>query len=149
MTPRILSFDRWRPAEGSKARRLRVLVVDDDDLFRTFVERVLHEGGYETAVARDGEEALAIAANAPAFDLLLTDEMMPCIPGHQLARYMRSRHPDIKVLYVTGYSDRLFGEKQSLWADEAFLEKPCGPAALLEAAALLVGGSTSGRQTRP
>ncbi len=83
------------------------------------------------------------------FDLLLTDEMMPCIPGHQLARYMRSRQPNIKVLYVTGYSDRLFGEKQSLWADEAFLDKPCGPAAILQAASLLLSGAIAVPQTQP
>jgi len=149
MTPRIVPFDPWRFAKASDRRPARVLVVDDDDLFRTFVERVLGDGGYQTAVARDGEEALAIAANAPPFDLLLTDEMMPCIPGHQLARYMRMRHPAIKVLYVTGYSDRLFGEKQSLWADEAFLDKPCGPAAILEAVSLLLDGSIAARQTQP
>jgi CheY-like chemotaxis protein len=143
MTPRIVSFERWRAANTPQPRAARVLVVDDDDLFRTFVDRVLKEAGYETAVARDGEEALAIAANGQPFDLLLTDEMMPCIPGHQLARYMRGRQPSIKVLYVTGYSDRLFGEKQSLWADEAFLEKPCGPAAIVEAVSLLVSGTTA------
>ena len=148
MTPRILAFEDWRSRTPAR-RPARVLVVDDDDLFRVFVARVLQDGGYDTTVARDGEEALAIAANAPAFDLLLTDEMMPCIPGHQLARYMRSKQPDIKVLYVTGYSDHLFKEKQSLWADEAFLEKPCGPAAILEAASLLINGVIAVPQTRP
>jgi two-component system cell cycle sensor histidine kinase/response regulator CckA len=148
MTPRILSFDTWR-AKAPARKAPRVLVVDDDDLFRTFVQRVLQDAGYEAIVARDGEEALSIAANAPAFDLLLTDEMMPCIPGHQLARYMRSRQPYLKVLYVTGYSDHLFREKQSLWADEAFLEKPCGPAAIVEAASLLIDGAIAVPQTRP
>jgi two-component system, cell cycle sensor histidine kinase and response regulator CckA len=148
MTPRILSFDTWR-GKAPERKTPRVLVVDDDDLFRTFVQRVLKDAGYEAIVARDGEEALSIAANAPAFDLLLTDEMMPCIPGHQLARYMRSRQPYLKVLYVTGYSDHLFREKQSLWADEAFLEKPCGPAAIVEAASLLIDGAIAVPQTRP
>lgn len=149
MMPRILSFDRWRGPHVKPRRPSRVLIVDDDDLFRTFVERVLREGGYETAVARDGEEALALASNGEPFDLLLTDEMMPCIPGHQLARYMRSRQPNIKVLYVTGYSDRLFGEKQSLWADEAFLDKPCGPAAIVQAASLLLSGAIAVPRTQP
>jgi CheY-like chemotaxis protein len=149
MRPRILSFESWRGVAAPAARAARVLIVDDDDLFRTFVARVLREEGYVTAVARDGEEALALAANGDPFDLLLTDEMMPCIPGHQLARYMRSRQPNIKVLYVTGYSDRLFGEKQSLWADEAFLDKPCGPAAILQAAALLLSGAIAVPRTQP
>ena len=95
MKSRILSFESWRRGDAPAARAPRVLIVDDDDLFRTFVERVLREEGYFTAVARDGEEALALAATGEPFDLLLTDEMMPCIPGHQLARYMRSRQPNI------------------------------------------------------
>ncbi len=149
MMPRILSFERWRGRTAVTRQAPRVLIVDDDDLFRRFVERVLREDGYETSVARDGEEALALAGNGTPFDLLLTDEMMPCIPGHQLARYMRTRQPNIKVLYVTGYSDRLFSEKQSLWADEAFLDKPCGPAAILEAASLLLSGAIVVPRTQP
>jgi CheY-like chemotaxis protein len=145
---RILRFHGWRAAAPA-ARARRVLIVDDDDLFRSFVQRVFADEGYETEVARDGDEALAVAANSPAFDLLLTDEIMPCMPGHQLARFMRVRQPDLKVLYVTGYSDRLFREKQSLWADEAFLEKPCTPAELVEAAAQLVAPSSVPREASP
>ena len=51
---------------------------------------------------------------------------------------MRAQRPSLKVLYLTGFSDRLFKEKVTLWADEAFLEKPCSVKGLLEAVALLL-----------
>ena len=62
------------------------------------------------------------------------------ITGHQLARYMRERYLDIKVLYLSGYREQLFKEKGSLWADEAFLDKPCTPQQLTEAVARLLFG---------
>jgi FixJ family two-component response regulator len=71
---------------------------------------------------------------------------MPRITGHQLARYMRERYLDIKVLYLTGFRDVLFKEKGSLWADEAFLDKPCTPDGLLQAVSLLLFGSLNKEQ---
>ena len=62
------------------------------------------------------------------------------------ARYMRERYLDIKVLYLTGFRDVLFKEKGSLWADEAFLDKPCTPDGLLEAVSLLMFGTVGGRK---
>jgi CheY-like chemotaxis protein len=73
-------------------------------------------------------------------DVLVTDMMMPEMLGDQLARRLRQLHPALKVLYVTGFSDRLFAEKLTLWEGEAFLEKPCTPTGLLEAMSLLLYG---------
>jgi YesN/AraC family two-component response regulator len=71
--------------------------------------------------------------------------MMPRMAGHQLARYMREQFLDIKVLYVTGYRDNVFAAKGSLWADEAFLDKPCSPAGVREAVSLLLFGTLLSR----
>jgi CheY-like chemotaxis protein len=118
----------------------RILVVDDEEPVRRFVERVLSEAGYETSVAADGAEALQLAAKLTAIDLLVTDVMMPNMLGDELARRLRQNEPDLKVLYITGYTDRLFKEKITLWEAEAFLEKPCSVAGLLEAVSLLLYG---------
>jgi YesN/AraC family two-component response regulator len=75
------------------------------------------------------------------FDLVVTDVMMPQMTGDELARRLRLQHPTVKVLYLTGFSDRLFKEKVTLWADEAFLDKPCTVKGLLEAVSLLLFGS--------
>jgi two-component system cell cycle sensor histidine kinase/response regulator CckA len=121
-------------------RRRRVLVVDDNEGIRQLVETVLLDAGYEIAVASNGDEAFEIASKLGTLDLLLTDERMPGMLGHQLARRLREREPALKVLYFTGFSDQLFDEKSRLWADEAYLEKPCTPKGLVEAVSLLLDG---------
>jgi two-component system cell cycle sensor histidine kinase/response regulator CckA len=126
--------------KGAPKRPLSVLLVDDEDLVRKFVERVLREAGYQTATASDGPEALEVAASLETFDILVTDVMMPQMTGDELARRIRVATPSIKVLYLTGFSDRLFKEKVTLWADEAFLDKPCSVKGLLQAVSLLLSG---------
>lgn len=117
-----------------------MLIVDDELSVRKFVERVLAEGGYTTRTAADGPEAIEIAATLDRFDILVTDLMMPQMTGDELARRLRLLHPALKVLYLTGFSDRLFKEKVTLWEDEAFLDKPCSVKGLLQAVSLLMFG---------
>ena len=122
-------------------RPISVLIVDDEPSVQRFVERVLSDAGYSTKVAGDGPEALETASRMDEFDLVVTDVMMPQMTGDELARRLRVQHPTVKVLYLTGFSDRLFKEKVTLWADEAFLDKPCTVKGLLEAVSLLLFGS--------
>ncbi|HKB10234.1 MAG TPA: response regulator [Vicinamibacterales bacterium] len=124
----------------TQSRPPSALIVDDEPSVQKFVERVLSEAGYATTIAGDGPEALDAAAKMEHFDILVTDVMMPQMTGDELARRLRAQHPTLKVLYLTGFSDRLFKEKVTLWADEAFLDKPCSVKGLLEAVALLLFG---------
>ena len=121
-------------------RPLRILIVDDEEPIRRFVDRVLRDAGYVTFIAADGVEALALTQKEEAFDVVVTDLMMPGMSGDELARRLRQDEPRLKVLYLTGYSDRLFMEKVTLWQDESFLEKPCSVKGLKEAVALLFFG---------
>ena len=84
---------------------MRVLIVDDEPAIRRFLDEVLRGAGYETVLAGDGEDAFEIPG---PFDLLLTDLMMPRMAGDVLALKMFKRDPKLKVLYLTGQSDRLF-----------------------------------------
>src|SRR5437870_4824363 len=124
---------KWKPR-----RSVSVLVVDDEQSVRKFVERVLGDAGYTTATASDGPEAIEVAAKLKQFDLLVTDLMMPQLTGDEVARRLRVDRPSLKVLYLTGFSDRLFKEKVTLWADEAFLDKPCSVKGLQQAVSLLM-----------
>ena len=126
--------------KSAPAQPLSVLVVDDEELVRKFVDRVLTEAGYQITTASDGPEALEVAARLERFDILVTDVMMPQMTGDELARRVRVTKPGMKVLYLTGFSDRLFKEKVTLWADEAFLDKPCSVKGLLQAVSLLLFG---------
>jgi two-component system cell cycle sensor histidine kinase/response regulator CckA len=119
---------------------ISALIVDDEEPLRRFVERVLRQAGYRTAVAADGPEAILVAQKLETFDILVTDVMMPQMTGDELARRLRQTEPRLKVLYLTGYSDRLFKEKVTLWKDEAFLDKPCSVKGLMEAVSLLLFG---------
>ena len=117
-----------------------VLVVDDETSVRSFVSRVLQTAGYEVVVAGSGTEAIESFNDMKRCDLVLTDLMMPHMNGDELARRLRLEEPDLKVLYLTGFSDKLFAERVLLWDGEAFLDKPCSPKAVIEGVSLLLSG---------
>jgi two-component system cell cycle sensor histidine kinase/response regulator CckA len=132
--------ERARPSVNQTPPTTRVLIVDDESSVREFLLRALREAGYEALSAESGADALAVVNQTDAFELLLTDLMMPHMRGDELARLMRQQQPELKVLYLTGYSDSLFAEKHVLWKGEAFLDKPCTLKGLLEAVTLLLRG---------
>src|ERR1700741_5025445 len=105
--PSIKAYAARFKASAPK-RPTRVLVVDDEEPVRRFVERVLSEAGYVTTVANDGTDAVFLAGNGAPFDILVTDLVMPEMSGDELARRLRQNDPSLKVLYLTGFSDRLF-----------------------------------------
>lgn len=122
-----------------------MLVVDDEPSVRMFAERVLREAGYDVAVASDGPDALRmVEAQTVPFDVFVVDVLMPQMTGDELARQLRQREPDVKVLYLTAYSDRLFKEKTTLWENEAFVDKPVSVKGLPEAVSLMLFGHTQG-----
>jgi two-component system cell cycle sensor histidine kinase/response regulator CckA len=118
-------------------RPTTVLILDDEEPIRRVLDRILQSAGYVTRLASTGAEALAVAGGRDPIDLLLTDLMMPEMNGDEVARRLRQTHPALKVLYYTGYCDRLFENKGTMWEDEAYLEKPCSAKAVLEAVSLL------------
>jgi CheY-like chemotaxis protein len=139
---RLLTFMKG-PARVKEpaAQPLRILIVDDEEPVRRFVERVLRDAGYATTLAADGPEAIAAADKMEQIDILVTDVMMPAMQGDELARRLRQSRRSLKVLYLTGYSDQLFKEKVTLWADEAYLDKPCSVKGLVQAVSLVLFGS--------
>lgn len=121
-----------------------VLIVDDEAVVVTFVERVLESAGYrQLMTATSGEAALDLCAKKGMPSLLVTDLKMPRMEGDELAAELRRREPDLKVLYLTGFADMLFKNKEVLWEGEAYLEKPCTINGLLEAVSLLLSGEVS------
>ena len=118
---------------------LRVLLVDDEAPIRTLVKRCLVES-FEVVEAANGPEALAFLTDIDRVGLLITDEMMPDIQGHELARRFRLQKPDLKVLYLTGFADRLFDAKDKMWQAEAYLDKPFTRDGLRQAIAQLLYG---------
>lgn len=83
-----------------------VLLVEDEPALRTSVERILEQHGYKVVVAPDGHAALkASETHGSVFDLLITDIVLPQMRGTELARRLIERHPQLRVLYMSGYSE--------------------------------------------
>ena len=107
--PRAKSLSA-EPAERAKATSPRgdemILVVEDNPGVRKAVIRQLHDFGYRTVEADSGAAALALVQGGIAFDLLLTDVIMPGgITGYQLVDELRLGRPDLKVLFTSGYTE--------------------------------------------
>ena len=120
----------------------RVLLVDDSQAMRTFVEAALEEdGGFEVECARGGAEALKLMPQFE-FDIVITDINMPDINGLELIRFARShdRYKDTPVLIIsTEGNERDVKRAMDLGATE-FLVKPFTPEQLVEACRRHVGG---------
>jgi CheY-like chemotaxis protein len=111
-----------------------VLLVDDEAPLRRIAERILEAAGYQVTAVGSGEEALAHLFGRGAPDLLVTDVVMPKMSGRELAQQVRREHPELQVLYVSGYPGR-FRPGPS----ESFLGKPFDRRALLDAVASALG----------
>jgi CheY-like chemotaxis protein len=123
-----------RPAPIPRSGPRTVLVVDDEEGIRQIARRVLESKGYRVILAADGPAALAVEATYDGpIDLLLTDMTMPGMDGHELARQLSVRRPDVRVLLMTGYADEP--------RDEATrMQKPFTPIQLAEAVAAAFDG---------
>ena len=107
-----------------------ILVVEDDDTVRGFVQRVLVGHGYTVLAASSGAEALEIAPQQ-AIDMLITDVVIPDMHGPEIARRFSEIHPDAKTLFVSGYTENAIAHHQVLDEGVAFLQKPLSVANLV------------------
>jgi hypothetical protein len=123
-----------------------VLVVDDEPSMCEFLRTVLCTAGHQVVTATSADQAIAKYRVCRPFDVLLADVVMPRMSGDELAERLRADDPNLKVIYLTGSREQLFGKKVLLSIDEALLEKPCTPTAVLDAISLLVDLR---RQDRP
>ncbi len=110
-------------ATPSSAATAKILLVEDDDLVRSHVEAQLAGLGYRVVSARNGAEALQELQRTDDFDLLFTDIVMPGeICGRQLAEGARALHPDLPVLFTSGYTEHQVVKRDA--SNIQLLEKP-------------------------
>jgi PAS domain S-box-containing protein len=110
-----------------------VLVVEDEDAVRRLVCVTLRERGYTVLDARNAEDALAIAAASPPFDLLLTDVVMPGLNGRELWDRLQRLRPGARVLFMSGYTEDEVLRRGLQGSGSAYLQKPFTPADLARA----------------
>ncbi len=107
-----------------------ILLVEDESDLREIFSHLLRINGYHVLVADDGESAISIAKTyGQTIDLLLTDVVMPNMGGFEVAQIVRGVRPYIKVIYMTGYSEKVVADEPG--GDEALLEKPISTDTLL------------------
>jgi CheY-like chemotaxis protein len=112
----------------------RVIVLEDEPAVRTMVKRILAASNYEVVQFANGRDALRFCADLnERVDLLLTDIVMPGMPGGNVAASARESRPNLKVLFMSGYSEAIIERQEQHSAIEDLLEKPFTAAELLAA----------------
>ena len=117
------------PAAPTTAAQETVLVVEDDDAVRVLVRLVLTRQGYQVLEAPDGESAMSLVQTYDEpIHLLVSDVVMPGVSGPDLATKMTAQRPDLRVLFLSGYTeDEVFRRGGGT---TAFLHKPFLPTVL-------------------
>jgi PAS domain S-box-containing protein len=131
----LAAVDEGRSTPAGVAGKT-VLLVEDNDLVRSFADGLLADLGYDVVSTGSADEALARLAEGKV-DLVLTDIVMPGTSGIELARRVNAERPGLPVLLATGYSDELV---KGAAAEFQVIAKPYGPVELAEAVAAALGG---------
>jgi len=102
-----------------------ILVVEDEEIVRELAHRILEIQGYRVLVAENGEAALEVAQrHREPIDLVLTDVVMPKMNGMRLAERLWTEHPDLKVLFMSGYTEELIDRHGPIDQQTDFIAKP-------------------------
>jgi CheY-like chemotaxis protein len=102
-----------------------ILLVEDEDALRRAAAEFLRLRGYTVLEAKDGQDALSVAANhATIIHLAVTDVVMPRISGGQFARELNTIRPDTRVLFVSGYAGQTIMDHKVVDVEHNFLQKP-------------------------
>jgi PAS domain S-box-containing protein len=116
------------------------LVVDDEEMVRELAVSILERAGFVVASAANGIGALELVRSSDhAFDVLLTDVSMPGMGGRQLAAEVAELDPQIRVVFMSGYSDEILGSDSGERAPLTFLAKPFSPRTLVKAVREAIG----------
>jgi two-component system cell cycle sensor histidine kinase/response regulator CckA len=132
-----MNTDEWlRIKRGN--RKKTILVVDDEGFLVDIIFEILDSHGYHVLTATSGEEALQIAKKGALIDLLLSDLVMKPMNGLDLAAELKQTNPQIKVLFMSGYTEDYIRENLGLYT-VPFLVKPISADDLLEKIPQLIG----------
>jgi CheY-like chemotaxis protein len=126
--------------ESPKGQLETVLVVEDDPDVRSHVTETLRGLNYRVLEAADGPAAMALVQEPQPIDLLLTDVMMPGMNGRALSDDAQRYRPDLKVLYMTGYSRNAIVHQGRLDPGVSLIQKPFSEAALASRVHAILSG---------
>jgi CheY-like chemotaxis protein len=136
--PRAHAHQHATPTTPHKNRIVgseTILLVEDDEEVRQVASRILRRNGYRVIEAGNGSDALKAADNeAEPVDLIVTDIVMPEMGGTELAKRIREKQPDARILFTSGYTEDAVVRQSLLHEGESFIEKPFTPATLAKKA---------------
>ena len=101
-----------------------VLVVEDAVTLRALTRRLLERQGYTVLTAASAKDAIRVWDANPAIGLLLTDVVMPGGSGPELAKRFVAERPDLRVIYMSGYTENTIVQQGALNSEITFLHKP-------------------------
>jgi PAS domain S-box-containing protein len=117
---------------GPKRQGTTILLVEDDEIMRGLTRQLLQEHGYNVVDVDDGKSALEWVESHPGpVDLVLTDVVMRRMSGPELVERLTASQPNLKVVYMSGYTGELIAERKRLKRGITLLEKPFTRTALL------------------
>ena len=119
-----------RKEEILRGGKETILLAEDEEAIRLFIERTLKGLGYTVLLARNGEEAIGIFRGEKEIALAILDVIMPRKGGKETFEEMRKANPNLKVIFMSGYSANAIHDSFVLLADTPFLQKPFGPTIL-------------------
>jgi two-component system cell cycle sensor histidine kinase/response regulator CckA len=124
---------RTRALDVKPRQAFTVMVLEDQDDVRSYTRRVLERSGYKVIEASRGEEAIAIALrSSEPIHLLVSDVILGSMNGLEVWNQFRQLRPACRLLFVSGYSDKVISERGVLTDGFTLLQKPYTPEALLE-----------------
>lgn len=129
-----------RASPKPKVQKATILLVDDDAAARKHWAKLLEGKGYRIIQAGDGEEALALSVRFPdPIRLLISDVMMPVMNGKDLAERLCSMRPEIRILFVSGYTKAEALSGNGCSGKEHWLAKPFTAARLISVVERILG----------
>ena len=110
-----------------------ILVTEDDEIVKTFLVKILERVGYNVITAKDGEDGVSrFKEHADDISLVLTDVVMPKKNGKEIIEEIKKIKPEMKVIFISGYTKDIIHQKGIIEKDTAFITKPFQKADLLQ-----------------
>jgi PAS domain S-box-containing protein len=152
LLPQATGQDRIHavPTGGATGGRERVLIVEDDAALLALTKEILTELGYDVTGAKNGAEALELLEQSgDRLDLLVTDVVMPQMGGRELADQALRRFPELRLLFVSGFSGDAPAPIDERTPEHSFLAKPYTPLSLARKVREVLDAASASRARRP